>query len=424
LMLWIPNVSLAALAGGMFLAIAVWAKLATLPYAMAAIVLVAIFSARRASFGAAGTVLWASLLAILTLAHPFEVGWLRDITSLDLGSQFGTWQSFSIAAGTLGTSLAVTPALLLLPASVAITVRFAPSAQRVSLGLALSLAALLLLGPMVVQGKGFLYHLAGLPVLGAGLLGLSLDRLLRTSWRAGAALAATAIGGGLISLWLLVQPLEWRSAFAGPAMIGLGIGALSLLLAVARLPIPGYGRPPMATRRRPSALLLLTAALAMLAIPAVAPASAWSLDPARNAAANLYREMDVLMLNQQLARLREQIGPDAHVLYLAWGSIPYHLGNTTNCRYPSPLFLRLSSRVAEAASSLGYRANVDCIRDPADEWMVLQPAWMRLGTLPPDLRELIFREFDCSRHLQAGPIWACPRRGHVIGHPALITRAG
>jgi hypothetical protein len=111
LMLWIPNLSLAALAGGLFLAIAIWAKLATLPYAMAALVLVAIFSARRASFGAAGTVLWAVLLAILTLAHPFEVGWLRDIASLDLGSQFGTWQSFSLAADTLGSSLAVTPAL-------------------------------------------------------------------------------------------------------------------------------------------------------------------------------------------------------------------------------------------------------------------------------------------------------------------------
>jgi hypothetical protein len=415
LMLWIPDVRLAAIGGGLFLAIAIWAKLATLPYALAAIVLLAIFGTRRASFGAVGTLVWAGLLSILTLVHPFEVGWLRDIRSLDLGEPFGTWRSFGIAATTLAGSLAVTPALQLMPASIVLLVRRAPSGRRLRLGLALASAALLLLGPMVVQGKGFLYHQAGLPVLAAGLVALALEGLLRTSWRAGLALTGMALVGGVVGLWLLGQPQAWRSTFAGAAMISLAVAAVILAVAAASLPILRGSRAPMATRWRPTALALLIGTLAMLSIPAVAPSSAWSLDPATTTATNLSRPRAVLALNQQLARIRGSIGKDAHVLYLAWGSILYHLGNTTNCRYPSPLFLRILGHRAKQPHSPSYWANVDCIRDPAEDWMVLQRDWMRVGRMRPELRDLIFSEFDCSRRLEAGQIWACPRRADVIG---------
>jgi hypothetical protein len=157
-------------------------------------------------------------------------------------------------------------------------------------------------------------------------------------------------------------------------------------------------------------LAALAASIVLAAVPAVAPGSAWSPDPQRTPWTNSRWPERSATKHEQLAELRGQIGAGATVLYLAYGDVPYHLGNPTDCRYPSPLFVQRGAALPYVTAFSSYADNLACLPSSDASYAVIQPEWFGLDELLPEVRAEIDQGWDCGAPLVAGDAIACPRR--------------
>ncbi|HZA03492.1 MAG TPA: hypothetical protein VE617_02945, partial [Propionibacteriaceae bacterium] len=89
---------------------------------------------------------------------------------------------------------------------------------------------------------------------------------------------------------------------------------------------------------------------------------------------------------------------------------PYFVGLPAACSYPLSVFL-YRSLPAQADDLAGYRQNLDCLRDPAAKFLVLEKSAARRGRALPEVRTTIEEEFDCQHPVVRTKTYTlCPRR--------------
>jgi hypothetical protein len=108
-------------------------------------------------------------------------------------------------------------------------------------------------------------------------------------------------------------------------------------------------------------------------------------------------------------QIRSVIGADTPVVYLAFGTATYFLGNPTRCRYPSPLFLQ-RPRTRDLVSPATREENLACVTEPGARWLVWDRNWLHRKGAPADLLAVIDATWDCDDALLAGRYTVCPRR--------------
>ncbi len=400
-----------ALSGACIVA-AVAAKVATAPYAPIALILILLLDRRRALLATFGAVMWGAGWVVVTLLVPHERQWVMDMVNLNPSSPLRAGiraADVRQTAKALGSKAALSPALLLLPASaVALAATVRPWRTRVAVLAALLICVGLGVATMVVQGAYYLYHLSVLPVLAAGVGGLAGARLLQRAPTAAITGVVGLAAAGVASATILAQAPAWRTGHL-VLVLGLMIGfALAVAAVVAVLAV----RPPSARRPEPwrsgTLAVVLIGSLVTLA-PVLLPADAWALSPRQTGATNQSWTQNSRAAGDTLASLSDRIGRQTPVLYLAYGTVPYHMGNPTDCRYPSPLWL-YTARRAFVRDFASYHDNVDCLASAVDQWIILEPGWLDPATLPPDVTAMIDVRYDCSSGVAAGDVIACPRR--------------
>lgn len=258
------------------------------------------------------------------------------------------------------------------------------------------LAAVILAAPFVVQHQNFLYHLAAIPSLCAGMVAV-LATHPRTARRAGpvAALAGVGASGGAGLLWLFPEPLRdahWE--WAGLALLCVAP------LAWGVLHWWGARRSP---RRSPPRRWFAVLALLPLLIP-IAPLTAYSYSLAHRETTNL--------ANRALAEPLEIPGvpADAPVLYLSFAA-PYRMANPSTCHYVSPTWLQRAADRPQVARTRSFERNLGCVYDPRARFVIIETGWFDLPDTPPQVRRAIDSEFDCSRPVgTAEGFMACPHR--------------
>jgi len=139
------------------------------------------------------------------------------------------------------------------------------------------------------------------------------------------------------------------------------------------------------------------------------PASAESLTLGTSARTPLASHAGLRTELATAAYIRGIIGADTPVVYLAFGSTTYTLGNPTHCRYPSPLFLQ-RPEAKEAVSPETRLENLACVTEPSARWLVWDRGWLHRKGAPADLIAAIDGNWDCEEALLAGPYTVCPRR--------------
>jgi hypothetical protein len=409
----------AALSGALLIA-AVGAKLATAPYALIGVGLILLLDRRRAAGSAIGGAVAGVLALLALLAMPVERQWVIDMIALNPNSPMRagfTTGDLRALAHSLGSVATTSPAVLLLPATAVLltsTVHgWHDRAALVAIGLG---CVLLAVSTVVVQGAYYLYHYSILPVLAAAVAAAAAARWLPRTPLVGVAVAVALALGGVVGLWMLVHDATWRAATLERN--------LWLLIAVAGLATAGAALAVAAESRRPGlkgpalpanrgGRFAAGAAIALLASAALLPVlplrSAWSLAPSVTAATGESWASGARKAHDTLADLSARIGRDAPVLYLAYGTVPYHMGNPTDCAYPSPVWLLTSTR-SYVPDLPSFADNARCLRTAEAEWLIEQPGWLDPTTLPAELQRLIADTYDCESAIAAGSVRACPRR--------------
>jgi len=149
------------------------------------------------------------------------------------------------------------------------------------------------------------------------------------------------------------------------------------------------------------------------ALPAVAPRSPYSFSTYDDAVRN---EPSVPGLIEQPDRLNEasaRIGHHTSVLYLAYGSIIYRMGNPATCRYPSPQWIQRGAFVRSIRTAASYADNFACLQhDQAAKYLVWQTDWFPMWLVAPQIKRIIYQQWNCSpgTRIQVSPtIVICPR---------------
>ncbi|HEX5255811.1 MAG TPA: hypothetical protein VFW69_18415, partial [Mycobacterium sp.] len=115
-------------------------------------------------------------------------------------------------------------------------------------------------------------------------------------------------------------------------------------------------------------------------------------------------------LRRQFGQLRQEIGQDTTVLYLAFGDVNYLLGNPTDCRYPSPVWLQRSAALPYVRDFASYHDNVSCL-DTTARYLLIDRSWFDLPALEPAVVARIDDLFDCDQAIHpTDTIDVCPRR--------------
>jgi hypothetical protein len=364
----------------------------------------------------AGPLAGAAWLLIL-LVTPHEWAWMRDMAALNPNSVLRDALGFTDAMNALeaiGTKLAVSPVLVLVPAALVMIGGTLSGRSRRAVPLGLLLALAFAAAPMLIQAQWLLYHVAHLPVLGAGIVAFAGVRW----WRHAARppwLLLTAFP--VVAAWTalaLSLPAEWRASNAWGVIVGLVL--VSLLLAVATLLLGDMretGRRPHAVPATPvdrrGVSSLVVAAVLLAALTTLSPAAAWSLNPRLTTYTNAGWSNLALTARDGLGAVRERIPPGNQVLYLAYGTVSYHVRRPTGCRYPSPLFIQRTVWFDYAQEFPSYADNLACITTGDEAWAVLQPDWMRLNRIDPAARALIYATFQCGTRIH-GDVQICRRR--------------
>jgi hypothetical protein len=103
-------------------------------------------------------------------------------------------------------------------------------------------------------------------------------------------------------------------------------------------------------------------------------------------------------------------GRGVTVTYLTFGEWPYFLRNPTNCRYPSPAFLKLTKYTTAHIRTRSYLENQACVDEPTSQWLLLDRRWIKLGQAPPELQARVAATWNCSAAFTIGGLSVCPRR--------------
>ncbi|WP_143266137.1 MULTISPECIES: hypothetical protein [Amycolatopsis] len=376
--------------GGLLLALAVLVKYTTLPTALIALGVIAVLDRRRALVAGVTAVVSGFALFGLSLLAPREWRWLREAWLLDEGAvrDFGAVVKFAANEAML------VPLVALLPASLVVLVRV--SRRRWAWPVLTVLALALVLGAAVIQGQWFQYHLAAWVPLAAGLWALAAARWTlvhgRPPW--------TLVGATVVVLFAarvcLGASFDWRSGHGA-----LAYGLLAGLVVVAMLACavePGRGG------RQLLSVPVLVGVLA-LTVP-ILPTTPYSFDGVHADYTNAGRVAIEHKFTEEMLAVRDRIGADTPVVYLAFGDIAYFMGNPTPCRYPSPAYLRRGTYLPSLRATASYAENAACLSDPSVAYVVIQPLWIDAAELPPGL---IDTRFDCSRPLTNDDVVVCPR---------------
>jgi hypothetical protein len=400
----------AAGVGGLLLAMVVGVKLVTLPLAAAALIVVAISDRSRARPLLIATTGWMILLA-MTLAHPLEWQWSLDMAALnagvgdDLGARL---RSILIA---ISEKAIISPIILLAPAATVLLVRLTEPRRRPSLIGGAVVVGLLCIIPLLVQSRPSLYNAAALPVAASMYVagaGVRWWTQVRTPpWPLLVWLPVVAIGVAL----LVGSPTETRISLQGGARVAALVVVTLSTLAAAAVPM----HPARGTMKSLSTPTLIAGLIALLAfVPAMAPASSWSIGDETIRRTNASWELYVRRISRSMQGLSEQIGRETPVLYLAYGDIGYHMGNPTDCRYPSPLWIQRGTRYQFVQALTSHADNLDCLARTAARYIVLAPGWAFGGRLTGSVRDGL-RLFDCSAPTRVAGHAVCARADDPTG---------
>ncbi len=414
-----------AFVGGGLAVIAAGMKITTLPYLVIALLLVAAFDFQRARAMLGMVLIWGLAFGLLILAVPRETRWLIEMSKLNpytllhrgfLSSDVGIWVRALTGHAALTPSIALVPAAI---AGICLDVRSLPRA----IGLACVLAGcgVLAISPMIVQDTGYQYHLAALPILASAYIAVALLSP-RARGRAPVVLLVCLPIVAIAAVFVSSADAAWRSTHQMAILIGLVVAMIFTTIAVLL-----EATVVLRWRPRPNAPLLVLLALLMALAP-FGPTAAWSLDPSPPSRTNASWEASSRENWQVLTALSEEIGRNSQVLYLASGSFVYDMGNPTDCRYPSPTFLRAAVLWARVETFESYAENARCISATKARYVVIQPDWIKLEALPgapggghpaafpviklPAAYQASLNEkFDCSLGRTAAGLLVCPARG-------------
>lgn len=259
-------------------------------------------------------------------------------------------------------------------------------------------AAALALAPVVLQTQYYAYHFATFAAVAALCV-------LQALWRSGAPLLPPLLVTGMACGVLLSMPFPVRVGLA-PLWFALA-AAVSLGLAL-------WQRRLLRLRgvagRRPG-YAAVTAAMLAVTLPAVLPTTAWSfsVQPAKvtTALSNAESSRTRALAGQ---RIRERIGADTVVTYLAFGDANYDVRNPTTC--PT----RPTSSCSEAGTLTSTRTpragRTTCAASTTNgqPWLVWDRSWFDLRRMPPEIRTRVIGSFDCPRGFKAARWTVCPRR--------------
>ena len=384
---------------GLLLAVATLQKYTTATTVVVALGLLFVLHRRRAGMVAAYTAVLSVVLFALTLVNGHERQWFFDMPQLN--------QTGSLHWSSLGRSLWnlawLNPILMLWPAAIVLGFRLSRRRSWV-LGCALALA--ILLAGVVVQNGYFPYHYAALPVLAAGLVALACGLW----WQRTGRLSGIVIVGLVwipAAAWLARRPPQWRTEHAECAITSVAlviVASVSLVLWQTReLP----SREPRArTSSLASVLTVLTLAL-VISFPAW-PHTPYAIFTAR---ATRVSEVAGRARFMEVGREMREAAGAALTVYLARQDAPYFVDLPTSCVYPTATFLYRSAQIPEPGGVLSLQENLACLRDPATEYLVLQPSMIEPSRALGVVRDTVTTQFDCEHPtLRAGSFILCPRR--------------
>lgn len=396
--LWPQRRWLSALLGGLGVALAVLVKYTTAPTALLAIGVVLLADRRRAlAMTVAAAPIGAALFGLAVLAEPREWRWFHEFSVLNGASPLnGGKLDFVDLGRTVVNEALQNPLFALLPVSVVVLLRL----HRGWWVLLLVLGVLAVCTTTLLQAQWFQYHLTPLLPLAAGVWALAIARWCATHghppWTLVGVTAVLAVAEPLAA----ARPETWRTAQQVPVYWALAVVVLLACLVAAVEPVRG-GRGLFAVP-----VLVAVAALAVQTWPS----SPYSFDFGSADTRNSDRVDRTNRLTTQLAGVRDRIGADTEVLYLAFGDIAYFLGNPTPCRYPSPTFLQRSTYLAGVRELASYAENAACLTDPRVRYLVRAPDWFVVDGLEPRLAQAIRDTYDCSAPLRTDDVEVCPRR--------------
>ncbi|GIF21470.1 hypothetical protein BJ973_005083 [Actinoplanes tereljensis] len=388
---------LGALLGGFFVVLVVAVKLATAPIALLALIAVALFSLRRALWVAGAAAVLAVIWYLVTKQFlPWEWLWFKDQAELvdDSPIHHGLRRiDFHWLRYGLGDTTILSPIVATAPAAFAALIQRQSGARLRWLGAAIAVVATgLSLASAYGQGEFFMYHYAVVPVLAAAVWGgaFALVPAARVP------LLATTLVLAAASFVLLRQDGDWRHDHVG-------LVASSYLLAAAIAAVVVW---TVTARSVPWSLGAVVLSVALLPPVLIGAPLSFSMYNYKNPVSR--------PANAQYEALSDRIGPDTPVLYLAFGSINYGIGNPTTCRYPSPQWLQRGTLFARVREFRSYDDNLKCLtEDRTARYLIVQPTWFNLAKAPPEVQGLIDGRFDCSdaARVQApANLIVCPAR--------------
>lgn len=383
---------------GLLLALATLQKYTTITTALLAWGVAFVIDRRRAWFVGSWTFLMTAGLFGLTILWPHERQWFRDMPRLNQ-TAVTDWPTL---ARSLWGAAWDNPVLMLWPA--AIIVGLALSRRRIWLVGSL-LAVLVVMAGTLVQNAYYPYHYAALPVLAAGLVSLAAVHWWQrtaTIWH------PTVLGCGwlLLAAWMGRQSFAWRTVHHGPAVVGVVV----TLLTCTSLALWQVRRLRTLTRGRRPPPWKLGCTLAALALVLSFPA--WPHTPYGFAAYDMSRVSEVARRAGMIEQGRQirNAARGVEVAYVTRQEAPYFTGLPTDCAYPVAVFLyRSTMHGVEDLSS--FEENLDCLRDPTAEFVVLQPVAASSKQAAQSVRETLEKQFDCRHRIVRTPsLMLCPRR--------------
>jgi hypothetical protein len=362
-------------------------KLSTAPYVLIAGGAVWLLDRRRTYASAA----WAAGLVALWLFgtwrfQPLEWQWLQDMsvlfpnTPLYLGLHDLDWRGFGESAANL---LIVSPIVLAVPAA---AVAMARRGRPWLTALGVVAATVLIAAAALAQGEWYLYQWAALPIFAAGL----------AAYTTAPFVFVPAAAGGALSAFLLSQPVGWRNDHL--------LSVTVVYFAIAAIGVVPATRPARVNTPAVAVALVLAFGATNL------PGAGYSFAGYHAEDTNISRYDQTARLREEFAMLRGRIGSATPVLYLAFGETNYLLGNPTDCRYPSPLWLQRSTYLPYVRDFPSYRDNLNCLTTAA-RYLIVDRSWFDVSKLAPEVAARLADLFDCDGALHVNDdILACPRR--------------
>jgi hypothetical protein len=393
----------AALAGLCLVAVA-GVKVSTVFLVPAVLIVLAYLDRRRVGPVLLGTAGWAVAYAVVLILLPLERQWTFDSAAL---SALSRDESLRSALAAISEKAMVTPVILLVPCALALALAALGGSmrRRVLLVAGFVVTSLLLIGPSVAQGTWQVYHLAPLPVAAtafvAGVGAWWWTTRRQQPWPILVGIPVAAV----LATAFLSQDLPTRTALVGEAR-GVAL-ALTIVTGAWGVALTWPGRAPGSTIRTPHPLTFGLALVALLAfLPAQAPDTAWDVGRDRT---NASWNAQSTAMHAGLRRLTSEIGDDGPVLYVAFGTAPYHMGIPTTCRYPSPLWVQRGTVYRSLRELWSYSDNLACFDAHLAAYVVIETGWAMPGRLTGDMQRGL-SGFDCNAGRSLNGMLSCPSR--------------